>query len=88
MSFAQNKFTISGTITEQNKGEALIGVKVRIKEQSYLVNPYQIEVENGVLKGDRSKPKISIISASKITKTAKILSPQGDAAFLSQLCGN
>ena len=37
MSFAQNKFTISGTITEQNKGEALIGVKVRVKDQSYLV---------------------------------------------------
>ena len=35
--FSQNKFTISGTITEQAKGEALIGVKVRVKEQSYLV---------------------------------------------------
>ncbi len=35
--FSQNKFTISGTITEQTKGEALIGVKVRVKDQSYVV---------------------------------------------------
>lgn len=35
--FSQNKYTISGTITEQNKGEALIGVKVRVKDQPYIV---------------------------------------------------
>jgi len=35
--FSQNKFTISGTISEQKKGEALIGVKVRVKDQPFLV---------------------------------------------------
>ena len=35
--FSQTKFTISGTIIEQTKGEALIGVKIRIKDQSYAV---------------------------------------------------
>jgi hypothetical protein len=37
LGFSQNKFSISGTITEQTKGEALIGVKVRVKDQPYIV---------------------------------------------------
>jgi hypothetical protein len=37
LGFSQNKFTVSGTITEQVKGEALIGVKVRVKDQPIVV---------------------------------------------------
>lgn len=32
--FAQNKFTISGTIKDANKGEELIGVSVKVKNQN------------------------------------------------------
>ena len=41
VSFGQTKYTVSGTITDQAKGETVIGARVKIKDKNRIIlKPY------------------------------------------------